>query len=79
MSQAQSYADHYIPDVSRRKKLYEVLSDADLPAIADEMFEWEVKMVVPLELAPKEVSDIHERTSNPKLKRFVSAVRSFWN
>jgi hypothetical protein len=71
MSQAQSYVDLYIPDVSKRAKLYEVLSDADIPAIADEMFEWEVRMVVPLELTPREVSDIHEMTRDPQLRRWV--------
>ena len=75
MSQAQDYVDHYIPDVSKRKKLYEVLTDGDIPAIAVEMSDWEVKLVSPLGLTPGEVTSIHQQfagTRQPELMRLVT-------
>lgn len=79
MSQAQTYVVHYIPDVSKRGKLCQVLSDADIPRIGDEMFEWEEKLVGPLGLTPREVSDLHEqfRGGDPKLKRLILEAKVY--
>ena len=72
--QVQAYVERCIPDVSKRGKLFEELSDADIEVIGDEMYQWEEKLVRPLELTTREVSDLHEqfRTSNPKLKRLLN-------
>ena len=64
------YVDHFIPDVSKRRWLDEVVSDADILTVAEDIFEWEDKLVGPLELTQQEISDIHEESGNrPKLKR----------
>lgn len=69
MSRASDYVNRYIPDVSKRDKLYEEMADLDIPAIADDMISWDVDLASPLELTQREIRDIHEATNNPKLKR----------
>lgn len=70
MSKAEEYVKHYITE-EERGKLDKELLDEDIPFIAEEMHQWEEKLVGPLELTPTEVSDIHERYKEPILKRYA--------
>lgn len=73
MSRAADYVERYIPDVSKRGKLCAEVDDTDIPELAEDMYEWEEKLVRPLELTQREVNDIHEETNKPKLKRLASS------
>lgn len=77
MTQASDYVARYIPDVNKQGKLYDEVTDADIPELAEDMCEWEVKLVRPLELTAKEINDIHEEFKNKPatLKRLEIIIR----
>ena len=66
MSEEEFIEDHLSP--SQRKRLNETISDSDLSEIADEIIDWDEKLIEPLNLKEDDIREI--RQQDLKIQRF---------